>query len=36
MKKIEFKAGYYEWNLFVNDEFVYCFGDVSECFSDGE
>lgn len=27
MKKIEFKAGYYEWNLFIDDEFIYCFGD---------
>ena len=24
---IEFKAGYYEWNIFVDNEFYYTFGD---------
>ena len=27
MKKIEMRAGYYEWHLFIDDELVYVFGD---------
>lgn len=27
MCNIEFKAGYWEWNVFVNNEFYYTFGD---------
>lgn len=30
MKKIEFKPGYYEWNLFIDNEFVFSFGDITE------
>lgn len=31
MDKLEFKAGYYEWNVFVNDNCFYTFGDgISE------
>ena len=34
MRKIEFKAGYYEWNLFIDDEFIYVFSDSNtECFN---
>lgn len=28
--KIELKAGYYEWNLFINDELFYTFDDLTE------
>lgn len=27
MYNVEFKAGYYEWNIFVDNEFYYTFGD---------
>lgn len=27
MCNVEFKAGYWEWNVFVDDEFYYTFGD---------
>ena len=27
MCNIEFKAGYYEWNVFVDDEYYYTFGE---------
>lgn len=31
MNRVEFKAGYYEWNVFINGEYFYTFGDdVSE------
>lgn len=31
MDKLEFKAGYYEWNVFVNDDCIYTFGsEISE------
>lgn len=29
-RNIIFKAGYYEWNVFIDDEFVYSFGDFSD------
>lgn len=33
MKKIEVRAGYYEWHLFIDDELVYVFSDsVNENF----
>jgi hypothetical protein len=32
--KIEFTPGYYEWNLFVNDELIYTVGDFSEYIED--
>ncbi len=27
MLNVEFKAGYYEWNVFINGEYFYTFGD---------
>ena len=31
MNRVEFKAGYYEWNVFVDGEHFYTFGDdISE------
>lgn len=31
MDKLEFKAGYYEWNVFINDDCFYTFGNgISE------
>lgn len=31
MNKIEFRAGYYEWNVFINGDCFYTFGDsISE------
>lgn len=34
MLDFSFKAGYYEWNLFYNNDFVYSFGDVTDLFDD--
>lgn len=28
--KLEFKPGYYEWNLFKNNKLIYSFGDLTE------
>ena len=31
MKEVLFRAGYYEWNVFVGDDYFYTFGDgISE------
>ena len=27
MSRVEFKAGYYEWNIFIDGEYFYTFGD---------
>ena len=33
MNRIEFKAGYYEWNIFIDGDYFYTFGaDISEEF----
>ena len=32
MKKIEFITGYYENNVYINDEYVYTFSDFDEFF----
>ena len=29
-RKIDFNAGYYEWNVYINDEVAYSFNDFSE------
>lgn len=35
MDELMFRAGYYEWNVFVNDDYFYTFGnDVSEDIND--
>ena len=36
MKKVEFNAGYYEWNIFIDDECVYSCGDLAEFFETGD
>ena len=36
MKKIEFLIGYYEYNIFIDNEFIYSFGDFDEYFEDIE
>lgn len=28
--RVEFKAGYYEWNIFIDGEYFYTFGDGIE------
>lgn len=30
MSKVLFRAGYYEWNVFIGDDCIYSFGDVGE------
>lgn len=31
MNNVRFRAGYYEWNVFINDNCIYTFGDgISE------
>ena len=35
-RTIEFEAGYYEWNLFIDDEIVYVFqADITDFFEEG-
>ena len=35
MRKVEFNAGYYEWNIFIDDECVYSYEDLAEFFEAG-
>ena len=35
-RKIEFNAGYHEWNVLVDGECVYSFGDLTEFFETGD
>ena len=30
MNDIRFRAGYYEWNVFIGENWIYSFNDVSE------
>lgn len=36
MRKIDFTAGYYEWNVLINDEVVYTFDDIAECIDEND
>ena len=35
-RRIEFNAGYYEWNILINGECIYSFGDLTEFFETGD
>lgn len=36
MRKVEFNAGYYEWNIFLDGKCVYSCGDLAEFFETGD
>ena len=36
MRKVEFNAGYYEWNIFLDDKCAYSCGDLAEFFETGD
>ena len=36
MRKVEFNAGYYEWNIFLDGECVYSCGDLADFFEAGD
>lgn len=36
MRKIDFVAGYYEWNVLIDDKVVYTFDDIAECIDEND